>query len=408
MTLSELAEMKLRAEIFPTEIFPNTLQNIILDFSEKSGAPIELLSASMITVTGGTIGNSLRFKYGAYEANCILFMCLIAKRGVGKTKPMEMALEPLKNIDTEAWNKYKRALEIAKNTPKQKGEKIELPTLPTTYVPTDTTPEGVIMLHEVNSRGFILYRDELSGFLKGLDQYSQGGEAQKWLQIWNGSSITTVRKSSGITRIEKPHIPILGSIQPELLPKLFEKNRADDGFLDRILFVYPNEVKAQPLRMESVNFEAWERCIQNINILLPLPDGEAVTVVSTQSAWNILEATDTRLTQIVNDGDGTTAGIAAKLRIYNFRFALILNTVHWACGTNQDVTIICDAAATGAGKLCNYFLNQALKVHREASPMQKKIAEAVRLRSEGKTIQEIADILSISVGSVHSYLKKSK
>ncbi len=398
---------------FPIEVFPKSLQDIILDFSEKAGAPIEFLGASMLTVAGATVGKSLRLKYGTYEGIATLFMCLIAKRGTGKTHPMESALQPLRDIDSEAWNAYRRALEIAKNTPKSRGEKTEFPTLPITYVPTDTTPEAVIMLHELNARGFILYRDELSGFLAGLDQYSTGGESQKWLQIWNGGTITVVRKSSGITRIEKPHIPILGSIQPEILPKLFENNRADDGFLDRILFVYPDKVKAQPLRMDSVNFEAWERCVQYIHnlptlIQPPLPDGEALTVINSHAAWNKLNATDTRLTQFVNDGNGTTAGIAAKLRIYNFRFALILNTIYWACGTTDDATTICEPAANGASLLCGYFLNQALKVHREESSIQKKIAEAEGLRSEGNTYQKIADKMGVSVGTIHNYLKKRK
>ena len=301
---------------FPTEILPTPLQDIIIEYSRLTGAPEDFLGGSMLTVCGTAIGNSARIEYGTFSANAVLFLCVVGRRGTGKSHPLNYALAPLKQIDKEEWKKYKQELntwkaDISLNLKSKTPE----PEFPPTIVVNDSTPEALVSLHESNPRGLIIHRDELIGFIESFDRYSKTGESQKWIEIWNGSPVVMIRKSSGNTRIENPHISIIGSIQPEILPKLAGKSRVSDGFLDRLLFCNPAKCFAAPLILQTVDNSIWNMCIKKILEITPSisETGELTSRILKLSneAQTVLSENDNRLIQLVNQSDDILSGIAS-------------------------------------------------------------------------------------------------
>ncbi|MBK9246563.1 MAG: DUF3987 domain-containing protein [Ignavibacteria bacterium] len=404
---------------FPVHIFPDLLQRVARDYARATGAPLCFLGGAMLTIAGVALGNTAKLTFGNYAASGVIFLCVIGRRGTGKTHPIDFILKPIKEMDRIKWRAYKQELidwkkELIHNPKSKQPEPIQ----PKLSITTDCTPEALISLHENNPKSLLIHRDELSGLVASFDQYSKGGESQKYLQIWNGSAISVARKGSGMTRIDSPHISILGGIQPEILPKLAEKSRISDGFLDRFLFCYPESCIAQPDSMEVVNCTAWSDCISKIYEITPVQDevtGEIthIPIRLSAEAQVILSEYNEVLRGMINntisDLENPTGGICAKLRIYLYRFALILQAIRYGCGESHQFLEVDAESAKAAVHLAEYFLNTALKVHSNLSAKMKKsfdISKVHRLISNGKTYREIVGMTGLSIGTITNYSKQ--
>jgi hypothetical protein len=100
--------------------------------------------------------------------------------------------------------------------------------------------EGLVPILTDNPRGVLMVRDELSGWVRSMDQYKQGGKGsdrQFWLQTWSASPASVDRKGSDPLMVKRPSVSIVGGVQPKILAELGEGR--DDGFFERFLAVYP-------------------------------------------------------------------------------------------------------------------------------------------------------------------------
>jgi hypothetical protein len=395
---------------FPVGVLPVSLRLIVHEYTRVTGAPTDFLAGAMLTVAGVTIGNSAQSRAGLHKVIATLFMCGVANTGTGKTHPQIVALAPLENADKQAYKEYKQAHDRWKTSvAADKKNKEPEPQLKQIKL-TKSTPEAIITMHEATPNALLYYRDELSGYINSFNQYSKGDESQMWLQIFNGNSIAQATKTAGNARIETPHISILGNIQPGLLPKLSANNRLEDGFMHRFLFLYPAKCDAMPLISEKVNCNAWDECIATMKQMLSSNDHENPVIVEpTPEALKVLLSYDTHLMNEANKTtDETTKGIIAKLRVYIFRFALILQAMECAC-TGEAFTEINKQAAAGAVKLVQYFQYTAEKVHGQISKESKRRFDIRRVHSlleRGKTGGEIAILLDISKSTVSNYSKE--
>ena len=82
--------------------------------------------------------------------------------------------------------------------------------------------------------------DELMGFIKRMNAYKQGDDLQKWLEMWDGSSIMLQRITREETKIFDYTCNVVGGIQPGVLDQLSGGENAFNGFYHRFLFVYPD------------------------------------------------------------------------------------------------------------------------------------------------------------------------
>ncbi len=81
-------------------------------------------------------------------------------------------------------------------------------------------------------------------WFKNFNRYNKGSEEQFWLSVWSGKAIRINRKTTEPTFIAKPFISVIGTIQPAVLNELADK-RTENGFLDRLLFVAPENLKKE-------------------------------------------------------------------------------------------------------------------------------------------------------------------
>ena len=85
-----------------------------------------------------------------------------------------------------------------------------------------------------------VFKDELAGWFKDMNKYKEGSDKEQWLSSWSGKGIYVDRITRQSDYIAKPILPVLGGIQPSILASFFTDDNKESGFLDRMLFSYPN------------------------------------------------------------------------------------------------------------------------------------------------------------------------
>jgi hypothetical protein len=114
------------------------------------------------------------------------------------------------------------------------------------YRLNDATIEKLGELLNENPNGLMLYRDEISGFLKTIDREDRSNDRAFYLEAFNGlGSYTFDRIGRGTVDIDSVCLSMLGNIQPGVLrPYLGQASSGasgDDGMFQRFqLMVWPD------------------------------------------------------------------------------------------------------------------------------------------------------------------------
>ena len=109
------------------------------------------------------------------------------------------------------------------------------------------------------------------GWIRNMGKYTGGSDIAFYLSLWSEEDISVDRKTTDNLRISKPFLSIIGGIQTGILSELMTKDLLHQGFLDRILFVMPQELKALEWTEMSVNTELKDFYFQFIKKLFDIP-----------------------------------------------------------------------------------------------------------------------------------------
>jgi putative DNA primase/helicase len=113
----------------------------------------------------------------------------------------------------------------------------------------DSTVEKLGELLNENPNGLLVFRDELTGFLRNLDREGHDTDRAFYLEAWNGTGrFTYDRIARGTIEIEAACVSILGGIQPgpltHYLRAALDGGVGDDGLVQRFqLLVWPDVSK---------------------------------------------------------------------------------------------------------------------------------------------------------------------
>ncbi len=115
------------------------------------------------------------------------------------------------------------------------------------FITSDATIEKLGELLIENPRGVLVVRDELTGFLRGLERDDHAQDRAFYLEAWNGKgSFTVDRIGRGTLHVPALCLSIAGGIQPGRLRSYIEgaiaQREQADGLLQRFqLLVWPDE-----------------------------------------------------------------------------------------------------------------------------------------------------------------------
>lgn len=374
---------------FPVEVFPLPIQQIITATNENLNFPIDFIGASLLYAVSVAVGNthSVEVKKG-FQQSAVLYLAIVGRAGTTKSHPLSFALQPIVEQDKRTYRQYEqqrqeyeKAVSLSKKERKQQAIAEPIKPIWQKFLLSDFTPEALAEVHKFNKRGIGVYVDELAGWFKNFNRYNKGSEMEFWLSQWSGKPINIDRKTGEPVFIPLPFISVAGTIQKGILNELAKESRTQNGFIDRILFVIPDNIQKEywsETDLPPVVSENWESIISNLlnlsvtndDTLNPSPK----VLKFTPEAKKVLFEWQKVNTDQSNEAESEAlSGIFSKMDMYVLRLALILEMMRYACN-ESDKQAVSIEAVHGAVKLVEYFKNSAVKVNSilsNASPLDK-------------------------------------
>jgi len=379
---------------FPIDIFPTFIQRYLLEVSDTLNANIDFLGGGFLWVCSLCVGNSIKLevKKGWVESG-IVWIVLVGKAGVGKTHTIKAVTDPLEILSgievrkyAKQMEKYEAYMQLSKKD-KDLAEEIKRPKK-TKFIADDITIEALTELHDANPNGIGILRDELVGWIKDMNKYREGSDLQKYLSCWSNGILSSDRKTSGSSYVEKAFIPIIGGVQPTILSGVYTEENKDNGFIDRILLCYP-EIKVEKYNTKNISekllneysefvsyfFDAIRTNVTKYNdygaIIPMLTYFQPEADVEWQRIFN-------RITDLQNSDEENEyiKSVLPKLKTYVVRFSLLLEVLH-CYSDGVDMTGVSKKSVLSAEKLFEYFLLMAKK-NKFTSMEHNEIVETIK------------------------------
>ncbi len=394
---------------FPTTALPEPLRSFVGESSRAIGCDPAFVALPLLAETASAIGNTrrVRLKRGWYEPS-IIWAAILGESGSLKSPAVEAAMKVVWDLQTKALQEYEEAvkdyerqkLEYDKEVAQWKKEKggdppPKKPEEPIAhrYYCADTTVEALATILRENWRGVLLIRDELSGWLRGFNQYKQGkgADTAHWLEMHGGRPMLIDRKTGAkkIIHVPMASVSITGGIQPPTLKRCLEREHFEDGLAARLLLAFPPRKVKQWTDVEiSVELQAaLGLALQRLYALEPGRDAEnkATPVLvdltpGAKLAW-ISFYNEHAVEQADLTGDLSAAW--SKLEAYAARFALIIHLVRQA-NDEPGVGDLVDEASVGAAvELTRWFAQEAKRIYGILSESE----EDEELRQRAETIE---------------------
>ena len=268
----------------PPELLPPALRPWLSDIADRVSVPLEFPAVTAFVALGSVIGRSVAIRPMRKDDWTIpanVWGGIVGPPGTLKTPALEAALKPLRRLvakakgefeemrarqlaEMEAIDAQKRATKSGMEKAAKMGDGATLSALTRQfqkiaeqeaaaakterrYITSDGTIEKLGMLLNENPRGFLVARDELMGWLKGLDREDRAQDRAFYLEAWNGTGAFTVdRVIRGTLHVEALCLSIIGGIQPGKLSTYVRGAVAGedeaDGLLQRLqALVWPDE-----------------------------------------------------------------------------------------------------------------------------------------------------------------------
>jgi hypothetical protein len=301
---------------------------------------------------------------------------------MAKSPPLRLLRRPFDQAESRFRAKWKQEMETWKEGKEDRGPK---PVLERCQV-GNITMECLRVILDENPRGVALIRNELSGMIAGFNQYKQGGDDRQFVtDLWDGTPIITDRKSDRLQGgapvfVLDAYCSIYGTIQPDVVSSMRQAGSRrgtslNDGFLDRFLFAYPQDVPVVGEQWRSVSSQVravWEDAVKELLSLKMNPEKKPPRPIllklsaDGKHAWQ--RFTEEHATEMnAEDFPPHLRGPWVKLRAYGARLALILRCLRWACNQatrkRDDLNDVDSASVVAATQLVDYFKSHARKVY---------------------------------------------
>jgi len=420
---------------FPIEIFPESVRNYIKICNKTLNNSIDYMGCSLLFLTSIIIGNSsvLEIKKG-WKESANIWLALIGKAGVGKTPSISSITFPLEKANNKEIKKYIKdvmAYEEYMNLDKKEKDLVQEVHKPkkSQFIVNDVTLEALIELHNENKNGIGVLKDELAGFFKDMNKYREGGDKEHWLSSWSGKQINLNRKTAKSSFVERACLPILGGIQPSIMDTFYTDENKDNGFIDRMLFSYPemniDYYSEQEMKQEHLDWydNYILRFYENTKKSIRFTDDweiDPIIATFTPKAKAEFIRVQNKLTDSQNSDKENEymKSMLPKQKAYMARFSLIINTLESLENKQVFRDRIEVESVLKAEILSDYFITMASKIKSNSLERvktkgivdSKKSAyenfKAVYSSNTAMKKTELAELLNVSRVQIYNYIKK--
>ncbi|SDF54316.1 YfjI family protein [Rhodobacter capsulatus] len=354
------------------------------------GAPLDYVALGLLTTASALIGNARwPLPFEGWDDPPILWGMLVGDPSAGKSPALDAVMAPLREIEhalAEAfktaraewesrdeiaalmaaeWKKdAKKAVAEGKlPPPKPANADAGSPPIRQRLRVSDATTEKMAELLSQTSRGLLMYRDELSGWLGGMDRYSNGGDRPFWLEAYGGRSFTVDRKSAPDPIIvDRLSVAVIGGTQPDRLNSLLVQGD-DDGLLARFLVVFPDPVPIS-LPSNAIDTAKLRDAFNRLRSLAPGLDANGkdcpVKVGFDEAALTRFQAFRVTCREWEEHADGCFKSHLGKLSGQVARVSCVLAHLDWAANPFATAPSRIDAGVT---ERAAYLVGDHLRLH---------------------------------------------
>jgi len=424
-----LPDPLLPVEEFDYGLMPEgAFKEFIRDISERMQCPPDYVAVTVMVVLSTVIGRSHQIRPKEYDDWVVvpnLWALILGRPGMLKTPAMDAGLKPLKRAEIRAKEEYETELKLyatdcqlselttklveseAKTLIKNKKpdqaralleeshQALDAPSRGR-FIVVDATVEKLGELENENPNGILNVRDEMSGFLRTIDNENRPNDRAFYLEGWNGTGAYCYDRI-GRGTIDIPHhvISMLGTIQPGrfagYVRAAIKQGTGDDGLAQRFqLAVYPDEPKSWVNVDRYPQKEAKNRVYETIDHLIErvkLIDEPVILKFSPEAQSTFNEFRDDLENKKLRNSDDHPALIShlAKYRSLMPSLALIIHIID----ENQSEVIppVSDHAAIKACAWCDYLESHARRIYSAATNNTFHIARQILIKIKNNKLE---------------------
>ena len=214
---------------FPIDLLPQPWRDWVADRARCAGAPVDYVAQALLAAVAGVSGAGVEVRITADWAEpLVLWQALIGTSSSGKSPALAAVRRMLASVEAKART--------------SEGEREGGPTR---IVVGSPSIKALARLVSGNPRGVLLWRDRPSPWLAELGKRGEEERAH-WLEAWSAGPVAVEDRSGAALELERFAVSVLGTLQPDRLPKALEA--ADDGLAARFLYSWPDPPPYCPLR----------------------------------------------------------------------------------------------------------------------------------------------------------------
>ena len=275
-----LPDLRPPVKPFKEDLLPVVLRPWVMDIADRMQCPPDFPAVAAIVSVASLVGRKIGIRPKRHDDWLVvsnLWGGVMGRPGIMKTPAMDQAVLPLRRLWSEALKRgeeerqiweidsvrrsiqegtikdaMKRAIKEGKDISGLTQELLSLkeesePPSDRRYIVNDSTVERLGEILRDNTNGILVFRDELTGWLRTLDREGHENDRAFFLEAWNGTGTFTYdRIGRGTIHIPAVCLSILGGIQPGPMSEYVrEANRngfGADGLLQRFqLLVWPDD-----------------------------------------------------------------------------------------------------------------------------------------------------------------------
>jgi hypothetical protein len=390
---------------FPLEVLPTPLLKFVQEASASLPAPPDLVAVPLLSVLATGIGSSRTIELKPnWQESATIWTAIVAKPGMKKSPAMDLVMTPMKQAQSWLKADYENAVvnfdnEMARYLAEKNSEKPIEPRMKQLFT-TDATLEAMAELLEHNPRGLLFMRDELSGWVRGMDQYrgGRGADRQTWLSFWARSQTIVNRKSRRTPLVlGNPFVCVTGGIPPDILGELADEGGRDDGFVHRILFSYPEEVTSH-WTDDEITSETMNGYCDVFTGLRELPESPQVVYFTMEGRKAFIDWMDDHHLKL-SEVPEVHRGPYEKLIGYCSRIALILQMSRYVCG-EADSENVDEASVYGATAIIEYFKSHMQRVYGRlyTNKLDRQVLSSMEWVGKRGDSASVRDFITYKVG----------
>ena len=373
---------RLSAPALPLEVFGPAWSEWLVDAAKAAASSVDYVASALLASASALIGNARWVRaWPGWEEPPHLWCAAVGNSGQGKSPGADIILRHIiPAIEARMLGDFAVAQE--ERMCFLRAHDLEDPiseTIEPRFLESDLTIEKVAaILAGAAPKGLLMVRDELAGWLNGMNRFNAGARAF-WLEAYGGRPYRVDRVKSP-ARILVPHLAVAwhGGIQPERLAKLM--GEADDGLLARFIWFWPGPVPFQrPKVIPNLPFalSAFERLsMLEMRACEGSSHPQPIPIPLCENAAARLEAFAQEIQSLQANTSGLMTSALGKARGLALRLSLVLAYLNWAAenGSTQAPAIVGEEALNAAIRFVkDYVLPMAERSYGKAAVPQDKI-----------------------------------